>query len=142
MLGEEDLVGPEMHAWQGGLRLGSMMAPSLARRGDGAVIALGSGGSNRLRSAILQVLLNATAFARPLNKAVAAPRLHIEAGICHLEEGYDAEVAAALRPLTPEFQHWPPGNLFFGGVHAVARTPDGALFAAGDPRRAGVTQIF
>ena len=142
MLGEEDLVGAELDAWQGGVRLGSMMAPSLARRSDGALIALGSGGSNRLRSAILQVLINSTAFTQSLAEAVTAPRLHMEGAHCHLEAGYEAEVADLLRPLSQSFQAWPFGNLFFGGVHAAGRLSDGRLAAAGDPRRAGVAQVF
>lgn len=143
MLGEEDLVGAQLDDWTAGVRLGSMMAPSLAQRDDGSLIALGSGGSNRLRSAILQVLVNATAFDRDLETAVTAPRMHMEGGVCHMEQGYDANVVAALQKIAPEaFQLWPAGNLFFGGVHAVAITPDGSLSAAGDPRRAGVAEVL
>ncbi len=143
MLGEEDLVGAQLDQWTAGVRLGSMMAPSLARRDDGSLIALGSGGSNRLRSAILQVLVNAIAFDRGLEEAVTAPRLHMEGGVCHLEQGYEADVVAALQNMAPQsFQLWPAGNLFFGGVHAVGCTPNGELSAAGDPRRAGVAEVF
>ena len=143
MLGEEDLVGAQLDDWTAGVRLGSMMAPSLARRDDGSLIALGSGGSNRLRSAILQVLVNATAFDLDLAAAVTAPRLHMEGGVCHLEQGYDEVVVSALKDIAPKaFQLWPAGNLFFGGVHAVGCAPGGSLSAAGDPRRAGVSEIF
>lgn len=143
MLGEEDLVGAELDDWTAGVRLGSMMAPSLALRDDGSLIALGSGGSNRLRSAILQVLINATAFGRDLPTAVTAPRLHMEGGVCHLEQGYNEAVVSALKDIAPDaFQLWPAGNLFFGGVHAVGCTPGGELAAAGDPRRAGVAEVF
>ena len=143
MLGEEDLVGADLDAWQAGVRLGSMMAPSLALRDDGSLIALGSGGSNRLRSAILQVLVNTTAFGLDLASAVKAPRLHMEGGLCNLEQGYDEVVMSALKDMAPEaFQLWPAGNLFFGGVHAVASAPGGKLAAAGDPRRAGFADVF
>ncbi len=143
MLGEEDLVGAELDQWSAGVRLGSMMAPSLAKRDDGGLIALGSGGSNRLRSAILQVLVNTTVFDLDLATAVTAPRLHMESGLCNLEQGYDEVVVSALKDMAPEaFQLWPAGNLFFGGVHAVASAPDGTLAAAGDPRRAGFAEVF
>ena len=143
MLGEEDLVGAQLDGWTAGVRLGSMMAPSLARRDDGSLIALGSGGSNRLRSAILQVLVNTTAFDLDLASAVTAPRLHMEGGVCHLEQGCDEAVVSALQDIAPDaFQRWPTGNLFFGGVHAVGCTPGGKLAAAGDPRRAGVAEVF
>lgn len=143
MLGEEDLVGAQLDNWTAGVRLGSMMAPSLARRDDGSLIALGSGGSNRLRSAILQVLVNTTAFDLDLASAVTAPRMHMEGGVCHLEQGYSEVVVSALEDIAPDaFQLWPAGNLFFGGVHAVGCTPGGKLAAAGDPRRAGVAEVF
>ena len=32
---------------------------------------------------------------------------------------------------------WAGSNLYFGGVSAVERLPDGGLAAAGDPRRGG-----
>jgi hypothetical protein len=34
-------------------------------------------------------------------------------------------------------RRWADRNLFFGGVSAVERRPDGVLGAAGDPRRGG-----
>ena len=39
-----------------------MMTPTIASLADGGQIALGSGGSNRIRSAILQVLTNMLEF--------------------------------------------------------------------------------
>ena len=62
MLGEEDLASGRLDAWREGTRLSSMMAPTLILESDGAVTALGTGGSNRIRTAILQV---AVASARP-----------------------------------------------------------------------------
>ncbi|MDX1576417.1 MAG: gamma-glutamyltransferase, partial [Kiloniellales bacterium] len=65
MLGEEDLNVAGFHAWREGTRMASMMAPTLAFLADGGVAALGSGGSNRIRTAILQVLSNLIDFAQP-----------------------------------------------------------------------------
>jgi gamma-glutamyltranspeptidase/glutathione hydrolase len=37
---------------------------------------------------------------------------------------------------------WPAHNLFFGGVHGVALSPEGRLSAAGDPRRGGAALVI
>ena len=58
MLGEEDLTPEGLGNWREGVRLSSMMAPTIILEPDGTVIALGSGGSNRIRTAILQVAVN------------------------------------------------------------------------------------
>jgi gamma-glutamyltranspeptidase/glutathione hydrolase len=137
MLGEEDLNPHGFHAWPEGCRMSSMMCPTLAQGPDGTVAALGSGGSNRIRTAILQVLVNLLDHHLPAEMAVDAPRLHVEGGIASLEDGFADGAAAALEPLADRVVLWPRHNLFFGGVHAVVRHPDGRLEAAGDPRRDG-----
>ncbi|HHO69710.1 MAG TPA: gamma-glutamyltransferase, partial [Gammaproteobacteria bacterium] len=140
MLGEEDLNPGGFHRWRPDSRLTSMMAPSLLVRGDGSDVALGSGGSNRIRSALLQVLTHLVDDGLDLQAAVDRPRIHYEAGRLHLEEGFDAAVVEALQARFDEVQCWPGRNLYFGGVHAVARR--GRDFAcAGDGRRGGVAGI-
>lgn len=142
MLGEQDLNPRGFHAWPEGVRLASMMAPSLACLEDGRIAALGSGGSNRIRTAVLQVLLGLIDFGHPASCAVEAPRLHVEGGQADLEPGFpDAAVAAARREVA-RLAAWPARNLFFGGVHVAARNRDGKLEAAGDPRRSGVGLTF
>ena len=74
MLGEEDLSPGGFHRWEENCRMASMMCPSVATLPDGGRVALGSGGSNRIRSAILQVLVNLFEFGMPLEQAVIAPR--------------------------------------------------------------------
>jgi gamma-glutamyltranspeptidase/glutathione hydrolase len=137
MLGEEDLNPLGFHAWQPGRRMSSMMCPSVASLPDGGWVALGSGGSNRIRSAVLQVLLNLFEFGMPLEQAVAAPRLHLEGEHLSVEDGFDEHAQAALIAAWPDHRIWPDLNLFFGGVHAVERLPDGSFRGAGDPRRGG-----
>jgi len=58
MLGEEDLNPEGFHRWPTAHRMTSMMAPTILLERDGRTVATGSGGSNRIRTAILQVLLN------------------------------------------------------------------------------------
>ncbi|MFA7429689.1 MAG: gamma-glutamyltransferase [Rhodospirillaceae bacterium] len=137
MLGEEDLNPQGWHAWPGSTRLSSMMAPSLLLHDDGTETALGSGGSNRIRTALVQVLSNLTDFGLPLEKAVARPRIHAEAGRLSAE----VDLPDVLRPEWPEIDVWPDINLFFGGVHVARRTHNGGLEGFGDPRRGGVAEV-
>ncbi|MDP7549219.1 MAG: gamma-glutamyltransferase [Alphaproteobacteria bacterium] len=138
MLGEEDLNPNGFFQWRPNSRITSMMSPTLVRHDDGRVLALGSGGSNRIRSAILQVLLNHLCLGQSLDAAVTAPRLHLEGDLLHIEHGHTAPALRHLLRDFPTHQIWPDRNFFFGGVHAAAFDPKtGAFTAAGDPRRGG-----
>lgn len=141
MLGEEDLNPQGFHRWQPDTRLASMMCPTLARLADGSEVALGTGGSNRIRGAVLQVLLNLCAFRLPIADAVTAPRLHLEDDKLSVEAGLEADAMALLEADWPDLERWPEPNLFFGGVHAVERLADGGFRGAGDPRRGGAVAV-
>lgn len=136
MLGEADLQPRGFGAWKPGVRLTSMMAPTLVRSSDGHRWALGSGGSNRIRSAILQVMLGLLDHGLPVEEAVARPRLHAEGRHLEIEGGWSEGAVEALVRAWPEHAVWPDRNLFFGGVHVAGQGPGGPL-AAGDPRRGG-----
>ena len=138
MLGEEDLHPVAFHRYPPGVRLPSMVAPSVATAPDGALVALGSGGSNRLRSAILQVVLHHLAQGMPLDEATRHPRIHWEHGVLDVEPGIDPAELARLEELGMKLHRFSDLNLYFGGVHAAARDAAGAMHAAGDPRRGGV----
>ena len=138
MLGEEDLASGALDGWREGTRLSSMMAPTIILGADGAVTALGTGGSNRIRTAILQVAVNLLTHNLRLEEAVHAPRLHVErCGTTSFEPGFQEEVAEAFRALGERARAWPEQNLFFGGVHAARRHHKGDVEGAGDPRRQG-----
>lgn len=138
MLGEEDLVGAELTDWTPGARLASMMAPTVATRPDGAVIALGSGGSARIRSAMAQVLRLALDRGMRLEDAISAPRLHAERWPeADFEDRLREEERAALLSAFPEARPWAADSMFFGGVHAVRREARGGVEAAADARRDG-----
>ena len=141
MLGEEDLSPGGFHHWQEDRRMASMMCPSVASRPDGGWVALGSGGSNRIRSAILQVLVNLFEFDMGLEEAVNAPRMHLEGDFLSIEQGYKQSSVDTLLAKWPEHRIWPGPNMFFGGVHAVERLADGSFRGAGDPRRGGTVSI-
>jgi gamma-glutamyltranspeptidase/glutathione hydrolase len=140
MLGEEDLNPDGFYCWPANRRMTSMMAPTLVISGDGRKISLGSGGSNRLRTAILQVLVNIIDFNQPLHEAINYPRIHFENGLLSIEPGFDDK---ALEPLFERFTNyrlWQQQNLFFGGVHTVSEH-NGRFDGAGDQRRGGVAIV-
>jgi gamma-glutamyltranspeptidase/glutathione hydrolase len=138
MLGEEDLNPGGFNRWKKGSRLASMMSPTVAEMPDGTRFALGSGGSNRIRSAITQVLVNLLDFGMAPEQAVSAPRIHLEGNMLSIEPGISADTMSALEDSAPMTHLWPERNLFFGGVHTVSIKHGGIFDGAGDPRRGGV----
>lgn len=138
-LGEHELNRKGYHAWEPGTRLPSNMAPTVARRDDGAVLAIGSPGADRITTAILQVLVNHLHLGMTLAEAIDHPRLHVELR--------DGSKLAAVEPglptglLTMPTRRFEGPSMFFGGAGAAQRNPDGSFDVAADPRRAGGTTI-
>jgi gamma-glutamyltranspeptidase / glutathione hydrolase len=137
MMGEQDLSPFGFHAHPPGRRLPSMMAPTMvlgSGLGDPRLV-LGSAGSNRIRSAILQVVIGVLDHGLDIQDAIDAPRVHFEEDVAYVEPGLDtAELEAEGRTLV----RFSARNLFFGGAQAVQRDPrTGALSGGGDPRRGG-----
>ena len=142
-LGEQELLAGGPHVLSPGTRLTSNMAPTVGRRStDGAVLALGSPGSDRIPSALAQVLALFTA-GLDLHAAVAHPRMHVR-----------------VRPQTPvpvlldheedlpvpgdtgyPSRSMPAHSMYFGGVAAALWDPGLGLLASGDPRRAGAVAV-
>jgi gamma-glutamyltranspeptidase/glutathione hydrolase len=138
MLGEEDLNPLGFHRIAPGLRVPSMMAPTVVLRDGEIELALGSAGSNRIRSAILQTVVRRVEEGMSAAAAVEAPRLHFEQGVVQAEPGIDEEALRRIEAAGAVVARRPAINLFFGGVQAVARDPaTGALDGGGDPRRGG-----
>lgn len=136
-LGELELNRRGLDAGPPGARLPSNMSPGVVRDGD-AVMAFGSPGADRITTALQQFLLNHLHFGQPMAEACAAPRLHVEVGddvSVSVEPGLD--VSAAGIPVT----EYPQPSMYFGGVAAARREPDGSLAAAADPRRVGGTFV-
>jgi gamma-glutamyltranspeptidase/glutathione hydrolase len=132
MLGEGDLHPDGFHAAPPGLRVSSMMAPTVVLGDDGVELVLGTGGSARIRTSLLQAISAVVDFGLDPADAVGRPRIHWDGAAFQVEPGFTAEAVAALEALGP-VNRWDERNLYFGGVNAVA--PDGR--GAGDPRRAG-----
>jgi gamma-glutamyltranspeptidase/glutathione hydrolase len=133
MLGEFDLP----RAPRPGTRLSSMMSPSLVRLDEKPRLVVGSAGSLRLRSAVLQVVVNVISHGMHVEDALARPRMHLEEPHVHCEGGIEAAEIDRLVERGYEVVRWRRRNLYFGGANAVEVRPDGSLAAAGDPRRGG-----
>jgi gamma-glutamyltranspeptidase/glutathione hydrolase len=150
VMGEEDLSPLGFFTAPAGRRMPSMMAPTVvlapARPGhpgesdDGVELVLGSAGSNRIRSAILQTIVGVVDRGLDAGAAVHAPRLHVEQDVLYAEPGLDGLELATEGGFT--LAPFRARNLFFGGVQAVQRdAASGALTGAGDPRRGGAAVI-
>ena len=137
MLGEEDLVAGGPTAWTPDQRLASMMCPTMLRDRDGTVTMLGSGGSNRIRSALTTVALHLIDEGMGLEDAICAPRMHVEGRHLSFEDTGSEALREVLLAEHPEAGIWTSDSMFFGGVHAVRRTRKGDVDAFGDPRRSG-----
>jgi gamma-glutamyltranspeptidase/glutathione hydrolase len=133
MLGEQDLSPAGWFTHPPGRRLPSMMAPTVVLDEGRPELVLGSAGSNRIRSAILQVIVNAIDRGMDAQPAVDAPRLHFEDGLVYAEPGIED---ATLKGR--QVAWFRERNLFFGGCQAVERHHATGLFSGGgDPRRGG-----
>jgi gamma-glutamyltranspeptidase/glutathione hydrolase len=121
-----------------GERLRSNMAPTVGRTPDGAVLAVGSPGADRITTALLQVLAPFAHAGTSLQEAVDRPRLHVH----HLDDGsvqVEAEEDLPLPALDLPVRQHHAHSMYFGGVGAALRRGDGSMTAAADPRRAGVS---
>jgi gamma-glutamyltranspeptidase/glutathione hydrolase len=141
MLGEEDLHPHGFHTRAAGERIPTMMSPTIVLKDGEPRLVVGSGGSIRLRTAILQVLSNLLDYDMTLDDAVEASRVHIEKGALQCEGGYNYNAVTELEAMGYPVNRWQKRSLYFGGVHSVARTEEGQLVAIGDNRREGVTAV-
>ena len=141
MLGEEDLNPLGFHQIGAGERLPSMMSPTVILRDGEFEAGVGSAGSNRIRSAIVQTILRLVDDGLDAQAAIDAPRVHYERGELHAEPGVDAAALERIAGMGVRVERWRERNLFFGGVQAIARRADGELAGGGDPRRGGAVAV-
>lgn len=139
IMGEADLHPKGFHTRPAGQRIPTMMTPTIALLNGKTRLVLGSGGSIRIRSAILQVLSNLLDFKMTLDQAVNISRVHVESGALQCELGYDETAVSELEQMGYAVNRWQNRSIYFGGAHSVSRTPEGRLVAAGDNRRGGAT---
>jgi len=142
LMGEEDIHPKGFGHAPVGERIPTMMSPTLMLSDDGAITVMGTGGANRIRSAIVQVVSLLADHGHDAESAVAAARLHYENGVLNAETFDRDDGGSMLAELgAKELVRFEERSLFFGGVHMVRRAADGTLSGAGDPRRGGVCRI-
>ena len=139
MMGEADLHPNGFHSRPAGQRIPTMMTPAIVLKDGQTRLVVGSGGSIRIRSAIMQVLSNLLDYGMKLEDAVNTARVHVEDGALQCEAGFQKEAVDQLERIGYPVNRWPTRSIYFGGAHSVSRTENGRLVAAGDNRRGGAT---
>jgi gamma-glutamyltranspeptidase/glutathione hydrolase len=134
-LGEIELNRRGLTGGPPGMRLPSNMAPTVARRADGAVLAIGSPGADRITSALLCTLTGFTQLGLSLADAVRHPRAHVE----FVEGGSRVAYEAGMPVDEGAFatRRYEELSMYFGGVGAVLWSPRDGFVTAADPRRTG-----
>lgn len=130
MLGEVDLLGEEpLHP---GRRMGSMMAPTLVVDAQGLLLAIGSAGGTRLRTALVTVAAGVLDEGLSPEEAIDRPRVHSAGKVVNAEPGADEGGLAALEAAGRTVRRWAERHHYFGGVSLIGRAG-----AAADRRRDG-----
>lgn len=132
------------HAWRPrAMPYSSMSATVLSRNGEVGLV-LGSPGSARIISAVVQVITHWVDVGQGVDAAVAAPRVHVVPDDKLYIESTSVPAALLAELERRGFKLVNPqsglsdGSLdpYFGGVHAIAKEASGWRGAA-DPRRDG-----
>ena len=118
VMGEEDLNPLGFHLHPAGRRMPSMMAPSIVMRDGEVELVLGSAGSNRIRSALLQTIVGVVDHGLGVREAVDAPRVHFEDGV-RVRRARASSWAELGVGDAAQVVRFGALNLFFGGVQAA-----------------------
>jgi gamma-glutamyltranspeptidase/glutathione hydrolase len=133
MLGEEDLNPFGFHEWNKKRRLPTMLSPIIITKDNKPEFIFGSGGSNRIRSANIQVILNLLIHKMNLKDAISSSRLHLEGDTLFYEPG----IKFSKNNSNMKVKAFNDKSLFFGGVNAVSKES-----AIADERRGGHGIIY
>jgi gamma-glutamyltranspeptidase/glutathione hydrolase len=133
-LGEIELNRRGLDAGPPGARLPSNMTPAVARR-DGAVLAVGSPGADRITTAMQQFLINYMQLGMPLADAIAHPRVHVDTSGDEIQ--LKAEPGLDLPEVDLPVTVFPELVMYFGGVGAAVFDDNDGFAVAADPRREG-----
>ena len=136
MLGEEDLNPKGFHRHKSGSRLPSMVAPTIITRNNTPVLVTGSAGSNGIRAAIVQMIVEVIKGEMDIEEATIAPRLHVDGDTVQAEPGVDESTLDELSSFY-KIHRWEEQNLYFGGANSVMREG-----GAGDRRRGGHAMVI
>jgi gamma-glutamyltranspeptidase/glutathione hydrolase len=116
----------------------SSMSPTIVLRDGIPFLAVGSAGSTRIVSSVLQTLLGVLEFDMPMERAIDSPRIHIQGDEIEAESRIPKTSIDALRRMGHRVKSKRPRELYFGGVHAVKISSDDKVEGAADSRRDGM----
>lgn len=133
-----------LNSIEAGKRPRSYMAPTVILRGGKPFMSVGSPGSDRIPSAILQVLMNIIEFDMDLEEALRAPRFHTTTGsTLDVEARFDEQTLLGLQLRGYSINTREPFDLYFGGVQLILIDQEtGQFYGAADPRRDGAVVGF
>ena len=134
-LGEEDINSQGFFNFKENTRMASMMSPTILENKE-TRIALGTGGSNRIKTAMFQTIWQIIAENKTLDQAINYPRFHYENNKLEIEKGFNENTLEALKQIHPNINLWDSRSLYFGGINAVQHGEKN--LAIGDSRRKGV----
>jgi gamma-glutamyltranspeptidase / glutathione hydrolase len=135
------LVGRDANAISPGKTPLSSMTPTIVTENNQIRLVTGSPGGSTIITTVLQIVLNVLIYDMPVDKAVAAPRLHhqwLPDRTLVDRWGFDPLTLAELRRRGHQFterQGW-------GNASAIVRQPDGLFVGAADPRGEGAAIGF
>ncbi|WP_448177203.1 gamma-glutamyltransferase [Pseudomonas putida] len=136
------VVGGDANAIEPGKRMLSSMSPSLMTRDGKVELVIGTPGGSRIFTSIFQVMNNLYDYGMPLDKAVAAQRVHHQ--LLPKDTIYFDSYAPLTGPVADELkkmgyvledQGWEMGDI------QVIRVDGAKLETASDPRGRGVGMI-
>ena len=135
-LGEVDVAPSFVHNYPG-RRLLTMCCPIIIENEKG-ILVMGSGGSSRIRSAILHGILYSVIHDLEPDKVTSFPRSHLQDNMIHVETSLRTNSTIdKLHNLYGESLRLFNGpNMYFGGLH-IAGMKNGKFIGSGDKRRAG-----
>lgn len=138
MLGETDLIPNGIHGWPLNERISSLMSPTIILKGENPIYTLGTGGANRIRTVMTQIIYNLLNLGMDVDKTVNAPRMHWTDNLLEIENGFEADYFKSMEAgFEWNLKEWSEQNMYFGGVNLVYQSEKGHLSGIGDPRRQG-----
>jgi gamma-glutamyltranspeptidase/glutathione hydrolase len=139
-LGEEDINTQGFFNFSENTRMASMMSPTIIEEiGCNNKIALGTGGSNRIKTALFQVIWQIIGENKTLDQAVNHPRFHYEKDMIDVEKGINQSVIEQLKCNHQNINLWKSRSLYFGGINAVQQGKTN--LAVSDSRRNGTALV-
>ncbi len=120
-------------------RMLSSMSPTIVEDDKGEIVlVVGAEGGSKIITAVFQTMSNVIDFGMPVARAVAEARVHQQDYPDELKiqaNAIDKDTDEALRSMGHNLK-WGDHPAMFGGVTAIARTPNG-LEGTADPRKRG-----